>query len=120
MAAGVSAMNVQVVKTVKTLEEARISPILRQGIPRRRLILEGRMGVDEETCKTSIARKMGFSPEGAGKMLRALADDGLLAWMPEVKRYAVTEAGDKALVSEFRRRGFAKGSVKTIIGKLSR
>jgi len=120
MATGVSAMNVQVVKTVKTLEQARIAPILRQGISRRRLRLEGRMGVDEEACKTAVGRKIGLSPEYAGKVLRALADDGVLAWMPEVKRYTVTEAGDKALVSEFRRRGFTKGSVKTIIGKLSR
>ena len=119
MARGITAMNVQVVKTVKTLEQARIAPVLREGVPRRRLRLEGRMGVDEEACKTAVARKMGLSPEGAGKMLRALADDGLLAWMPEVKRYTVTEAGDKALVSEFRRRGFTRGSVKTIVGKLS-
>ena len=120
MARSVNAMNVQVVKTIKTLEEARIAPILREGVSRRRLRLEGRMGVDEETCKTAVGRKIGLSPEYAGKQLRALADDGLLAWMPEVKRYTVTEAGDKALISEFRRRGFTRGSVKTIIGKLSR
>lgn len=120
MATGVSALNVQVVKTVKTLEEARIAPVLRQGVPRRRLCLEGRMGVDEEACKTAVARKIGLSSEYAGKLLHALADEGLLGWMPQAKRYTVTEAGDKALVSEFRRRGFTrKGSVKTIIGKLS-
>ena len=120
MARGISAMNVQVVKTVKTLEEARIAPTLREGVSRRRLRLEGRMGVDEETCKTAVGRRIGLSPEFAGNLLRALADDGLLAWMPQTKRYTVTEAGDKSLVSEFRRRGFTKGSVKTIIGKLSR
>ncbi len=120
MARGISAMNVQVVKTVKTLEQTRIAPTLREGVSRRRLRLEGRMGVGEETCKIAVGCMIGLSPEYSGKMLRALADDGLLAWMPQVKRYTVTEAGDKALVSEFRRRGFTKGSVKTIISKLSR
>ena len=120
MATGVSAMHVQAVKTVKTLEQARIAPILREGVSRRRLCLEGRMGVDEEPCKAAIARRFGLSTEYAGKLLRTLADDGLLAWVPETGRYTVTEAGDKALKSEFRRRGFTKGSVGTIVGKLSR
>ena len=119
MATGVSAMHVQVVKTVKSLEQARIAPLLRQGIPRRRLRLEGRMGVDEEPCKGAVARKNGLSAEYAGKLLRALADDGLLAWIAETRRYTVTEAGDKALVSSFRHRGFTRSSVKTIVRKLS-
>ena len=120
MARGISAMSVQVVKTVKTLEQTRIAPTLREGVSRRRLRLEGRMGVDEETCKVAVGRKIGLSPEYAGKLLCALADDGLLHWMPQAKRYTVTESGDKALVSEFRRRGFTGSSVKTIVGKLSR
>ena len=120
MGSSVSAMDVQVVKTVKTLEQARIAPILREGLTRRRLRLEGRMGVDEEACKTAVGRKIGLSPQYAGKLLQTLAERGLLAWMPQVKRYTVTEAGDKALVSEFRHRGFTRGSVKTIVAKLSR
>ena len=120
MARGTSALDMQVVKTVKTLEQARIAPILRQGISRRRLRLEGRMGVDEKTCKTAVGRKIGLSPEYAGKLLRSLAEDGVLAWMPEAKRYTVTEAGDNALVSAFRHRGFTRGSAKTIVAKLSR
>ena len=120
MAGSTEATKVAVVRTVKQLEQARIAPLLREGVPRRRLRLEGRMGVEEALCAASVARKIGLSAEYAGQVLRRLADEGLLAWMENVKRYTVTDAGDQVLKSEFRRRGFTRGAVKTIVGKLSR
>lgn len=105
-------LKLQVLHIVKVLEDARLAAF--RGVPRSSLSLEGRLGVDENTCQEAISRKMGFSRDYARSLIHALCEDGLLV-RTEAGRYTFTPKAMEAMTQDLSKRGLRRGAVETLL-----
>ncbi|MFQ5902147.1 MAG: hypothetical protein ACE5JO_00495 [Candidatus Binatia bacterium] len=107
-------LNMQALQIMKELEDARLAPLRRKGVSRRKLRLDGMLGVDVHTCQEALSRKMGISHDYAQSLCHALCEDGFLV-RTEAGRYTFTPKAIEAMVKDLSKRSFRRGTVETLL-----